>query len=147
MVAEGKLSMTKDKILRQGPAPGAFAEGAARFEELARSVKAQQVTEQQGAPFPENGVLMASPDEVWAAKYMSQSIGPSGTHAAATLAPVPHAAAIAPDFSELKRSYAPASEFTPRGSAKPGLSAPMAVRLGREERPRRSWLTRLFRGT
>lgn len=138
--------MAKDKTLRQGPAPGAFAEGAARFAELARSVKAQQVAEQQGAPFPENGVLMASPDEVWAAKYMSQSIGPSGTHAVSTLAPVPHAATIVPDFSELKRSYAPASEFTQRGSATLGLSAAMAVRLGREERPRRSWLVRLLRG-
>lgn len=139
--------MAKDKTLRQGPAPDVFAEGAARFEELARTVKTQQVAERQGTPFSENRVPMASPDEMWAAKYMSQSIGPSGTHAAAMLAPVPHAAAIVPDFSGLQRSYAPASELAQRGSAKPGLSAPIAVRLGREERPRRSWLVRLLRGS
>lgn len=141
--------MSNDRTLRHGPAPDAFADGAARFAELARAVKAQQTLETQGMSGAEGRMAAPPPDEMWSAKYCCQAIGPSGaaSDTAMMCAPVSHTMQAAPDVSELQRSYRPVPAATHGMSAARDLRpAPMTVRLGRESRPRRSWLVRLWKG-
>lgn len=138
--------MARDKSLKHGSSSDAFAEGAARFAELAQAVKARQAAELKGMPGSDAFTQPPSPCEVWASKYMCCAVGPSGTDATVSMAPVPHAMAMAPDFSELKRSYKPADVTRGVGARLDLKPAPMAGRLGRDERPRRSWLVRLWKG-
>ena len=131
-----------------------FAEAAARFDEIARNVKAQQAAAHRdgGAVRPAE-----APEEIWARQYMSQAIGRRGLSTPAAAMPVAHAETIAPDMATLRSALAHARE-APQDTLKkadfglpphPGADhAPMNVRFGQknEEKPRRSWLRRWFRG-
>jgi len=126
-------------------------EGAARFAEIARTVKAQQVAEQQETTAPARPMAADAPDEVWARKFMSQGIGPGGSDPATATAPVWHAPAMAPDFSAFRQALVRQQEFSPRRDLglppRPGMDrVSLGGRLGKDEPPRRSWLVRLFRG-
>lgn len=120
-----------------------FAEGAERLGEVAREVKAQQITDVQG-PLPQaQRMSVMAPDEVWARKFMTQGIGTQpDIIGVSNMTPMPHATFVM-------------AEVTPRAPtpviAKPAIierEAPMNMRIGRkEERPKRSWLGRLLRGT
>lgn len=151
MVAEGKVNMTKEPHLSAGAGPNVFGEGAARLAEMARAVKARQLAELQGAAGPSGAVAIDAPDEAWSRKFASQAIGPTGADALKAMAPVWHAPAIVPDLASLRASVTHSQEFSRKmdaglGGKPEGLGLPISERLGREDRPRRSWLARLFRG-
>src|ERR1700748_2394677 len=58
---------------------GAFAAGAERLEQVARSLKTQQIEEKQGrSPLQvaSSRLMAISPDEMWARQFSSQCIGP-----------------------------------------------------------------------
>lgn len=142
--------MARHKGLSNTAPSNPFAEGAARFADIARQVKAQQVAEQQGGAQPAGPVHTDAPDEIWAKKFMSQAIGPAGIDAAIAPAPVWHAPAAIPEFASLRREMMRSREFAPKKDLglpeRHGVIAPMGTGLGKDERPRRSWLGRLFRG-
>ncbi len=55
----------------------ALAEAAERFDRLARVVKDQQLSETRSGPrIALNETYVASPEEAWAKKFMTQAIGP-----------------------------------------------------------------------
>ncbi len=134
--------------LSDAPPRSAFADGAARFAEIARKVKTQQLAEQQGeAPA---ALRSDPPDEIWARQFMTQAIGPTGAQPLTTMAPVPHHRDIVPDLAALKPGAARSREFVHSAAfARPSLAAeagaPLEIGRGRKPAPRRSWLGRLFR--
>ena len=139
------------KRLSDAPRRNSFAEGAARFAEIARNVKAQQVAEQQTVSPAAVPVSADAPDEEWARKFSSRAIGPSGSDVLTAMAPVRHALDFGPDLASLRAARS--REFSQQKNMKadlglplrPGMeTAPMSARFGKEQ-PRRSWLGRLFR--
>jgi hypothetical protein len=134
----------KPKSLLEGGAPNALSEGAARFDRLIESVKAQQMpaAEVAAAPSP-NPLLHTSPGEVWSRQFQSQAIGPEQQGVSlADLAPVPRTALVPP---------MPAIEIVPERKAEfapppvtPALEAPLSTQLRKPDKPRRSLLGRLF---
>jgi hypothetical protein len=149
VVAEEDLIMARK--LSDAPRRSNFADSAARFAEIARSVKAQQIAAQQGSDAPALP-RFEPPDEMWARNFASQSIGPAGTQSVAAMAPVPHRFDCAPDLASLRPDFARTAEFSrkanPLQPEGPVLGrAPMDIRAGgKQEPPKRSWLGRLFRG-
>ena len=133
-------------LLEGGPAnalgANALGEGAARFDQLIETVKAQYAPPGESTQtFATNPLLHVSPGENWSRNFQSQSIGPNvQSLSLSDLAPVPRGM-IVPTAPEIVPSRA--AEFAPR----PVVAAPMAEQLGRPERlvkPRRSWLGRMF---
>ena len=58
-------------------ARGAFVESMERFDQIVRSVKMQQIAEQQGPiQVASNRMNAISPDEAWARQFSNQCIGP-----------------------------------------------------------------------
>lgn len=142
-MAEKPKSLLEGGSPNRGPAD-ALGAGAARFDQLIESVKAQYATPGDAAPPPaSNPLLHVSPGETWSRNFQSQSIGPNAQSLARSdLASIPRGA-IVPPASEILSNRA--AEIAPR----PGIvAAPMAVQLGRPEKlvekPRTSWLGRLF---
>lgn len=127
----------------------AFADGAARFAEIARNVKTQQLSEQQGVVPP--APRFDPPDEIWARQYSTQAIGPSGAQALTAMAPVPHHHDVIPDLAMLKPGAARSREFsTALEIARPSASevgTPIGFGPDRKRPVRRSWLGRLLRGS
>ena len=65
--------------MSNGQSGGAFAAGAERLEQIARSLKTQQIEEHQGrSPLQvaSSRLMAISPDEMWARQFSSQCIGP-----------------------------------------------------------------------
>lgn len=125
----------------------AFADGAARFAEIARTVKAQQIAEHQGTgqAFEPS---VTPPDEIWARNYASRGIGPAGLETLAALAPQARLPRLAPDPAALRECQRGA-EFVRKAVIAPSPrlleeGAPMGLRLRAEGPPRRSWFARLF---
>jgi hypothetical protein len=57
---------------------GALADAAERLDRVARVVKDQQLAETRSGPrIALNDVYIASPEEAWAKKFMTQAIGPA----------------------------------------------------------------------
>lgn len=133
----------KPKSLLEGGPANALGEGAARFDQLIESVKAQYAPPSADAaqPVAANPLLHVSPGEAWSRNFQSQSIGPNVQGLRLSdLAPVPRAMVVppAPDIIPSR-----AAEIAPR----PVVAAPMAERLGKPEKlvkPRQSWLGRMF---
>jgi hypothetical protein len=133
----------KPKSLLEGGPANALGEGAARFDQLIESVKAQYAPPSADAarPVAANPLLHVSPGEAWSRNFQSQSIGPNVPGLRLSdLAPVPRAMVVppAPDIVPSR-----AAEIAPR----PVVAAPMAERLGKPEKlvkPRQSWLGRMF---
>lgn len=131
----------KPKSLLEGGPANALGEGAARFEQLIESVKAQHAAPVDAAPAVKaNPLLQESPGEAWSRRFQSQSIGPDiARFDPADLAPVPRAM-IVPPISASDIVPDRRAEIAPR----PGM-APMAMHIGKKaEAPRRSWLSRMF---
>ena len=135
---------------------GALAEAADKFDRLARVVKDQQLSEtRSGSRIALTDAYVASPDEAWAKKFMTQAIGPAMTSVdvpdmpgfvppgrpaslsqefvgvmapvKVTVDPVPQKAAVAPQARETK------------GGA-------IGAQIGKPAR-KRSWLGRVLLGT
>ena len=120
----------------------ALGEGAARFDQLIETVKAQYAPPADGTQrFATNPLLHVSPGETWSRNFQSQSIGPNvQSLALSDLAPVPRGMVV-PPAPEIVPSRA--AEIAPR----PVVAAPMATQLGKPEKlvkPRQSWLGRMF---
>jgi len=61
-------------------ARGALAEAAERLDRIARVVKDQQLSETRSGPRSAlSETFVASPEEAWAKKFMTQAIGPATT--------------------------------------------------------------------
>jgi hypothetical protein len=140
----------KMKSLLEGGPLNALGEGAARFDRLIESVKAQQLPmpapEPVAAPAP-NPLLHASPGEEWARRFQSQAIGPEQWGVSLSdLVAVPKAMLVPPipmpDFVP-ERTAERAADLPPRPAA-PVLEAPLGTKMGKPEKPRRSFLGRLF---
>jgi hypothetical protein len=135
--------MAEMKSLLEGGPRGALSEGAARFDDLARNVKSQQVSQAQGtAPRKVNLMHVASPDEEWSKRFMSRGIGP-----------VPELSRVAgwmpqPPMPKVTLDIVPSREPVVEKSVSESFApgAPMGRSIGKPEAPRRSWLGRLFRG-
>lgn len=136
----------KPKSLLEGGPGDTLGQGAARFDQLIESVKAQYAAPSEAAP-PQpaaNPLLHVSPGEAWSRHFQSQSIGPIAPGLALSdLAAVPRAA-IVPPAPEIVPSRA--AEIAPRPVVV--AAEPMAVHLGKPqklvEKPKASWLGRLF---
>jgi hypothetical protein len=136
----------KPKSLLEGGSTNALGnalgEGAARFDQLIETVKAQYAPPADGTQkFATNPLLHASPGEAWSRNFQSQSIGPNvQSLALSDLASVPRAMVL-PTAPEI---------VPPRAAdiaSRPVVSAPMSNQLGKPERlvkPRQSWLGRMF---
>ena len=132
----------KPKSLLEGGPANALGEGAARFDQLIETVKAQYAPPGGNTQtFATNPLLHVSPGENWSRNFQSQSIGPNvQSMSLSDLAPVPRGM-IVPTAPEIVPPRA--AEFAP----KPVVAAPMAEQLGKPERlvkPRQSWLGRMF---
>lgn len=148
--------MTEDKSLFEKRGRGALAEGAARFEGLAKELKTQQIAQIGGVSSTAHRPAAVSPDEEWAKNYMTQSIG--------ARVEMPHMANFTlptgPPMPSVSFEFGPAELAPPKPGAsqidaprEDGLQfdAPSSMRpraigalLGRPERGR-SWLGRLLR--
>lgn len=141
----------KPKSLLEGGG-NALGEGAARFDRLIESVRVQQAPQKETpAPPPANPLLSVGPQEAWTRQFQSQAIGPelSGL-ARSDYAAVPrdafmprHASDILPaksaDIAPDRTAEVVVPPSAPGGDLRPGRQA-------LAERPRRSWLARLFAG-
>lgn len=116
----------------------ALAEGAARFDALARDLKFRQLSETRGTP--EIRPPVPSPDEVWARNYMTLGIGPKPE-----IAPVSAAFAAPPPMPKVSMDFESRKAPFVRSSAMPDAPVPIGRQLGKPA-PRRSWLGRLLRG-
>jgi len=136
----------KPKSLLEGGPANALDAGAARFDRLIEEVRAQRAAPVQApaATAVANPLLPVGPGEAWARNFQSHSIGPETPGVSvADLAPVPRAVLIPP---------VSAADIVPSRAAeiampKPVEAAPMSVQIGRGdrlERPRKSWLGRMF---
>lgn len=133
---------------------GAFLAAAERLNRLAQGVKDQQLHDTRSGPKvaqPENS-FVASPQEMWARQFMTQSIGPTAPRA--TFAPVPSYVPLAyppvarpeagAEFSGLEPGGRPALAAVPQETARrPGHMIGMT--LGKPVK-RRSWIGRLLLG-
>lgn len=131
------------KSLLENSGSGAFAESAARLEQLIQAVKTQQA---EVWPKPvaatHNPLLAVSPDEEWSRKFQSQGIGPElGGIRTSDLAAVPRAAIMPdPDMDPIRAAI-------PKRDVAAALGAPAATigaGRGKSEQPRRSWFARLL---
>ena len=131
--------MANDKSPFPRSGRSALADGAARFDHLARELKAQQVNQSQGPTAPVYQPAPVSPDEEWARNFMTQGIGPR--------LELPRAADMVPTLQMPRMSFDFAGAAA--SAAKPGTNmfeppAAIGARLGKPV-PRRSWLGRLLR--
>jgi hypothetical protein len=136
----------KPKSLLEGGSTNALGnalgEGAARFDQLIETVKAQYAPPADGTQkFATNPLLHVSPGEAWSRNFQSQSIGPNvQSLALSDLAPVPRAMVL-PTAPEI------VPPRTADIASRPVVTAPMSNQLGKPERlvkPRQSWLGRMF---
>jgi hypothetical protein len=126
-----------------------FADSAERLEQIARSLKTQQIGERQGAGALQTAssrLMAVSPDEMWARQFSSQCIGPICFKAA------PGSDIAVPPLSQAMQSFAPvrqAQAYAPPQAAAPVRTAATAsaethigASLGKPMR--RSLLKRVF---
>ncbi|MDE1987071.1 MAG: hypothetical protein KGL29_11850 [Alphaproteobacteria bacterium] len=121
---------------------GALAEGAERFDRLARIVKDSQLSRTKAGPKPPiTEAYVLSPDEAWAKKYMTQCIGP--VCFGPLTEPTPFANFATPPLGSVK-----SHDFSAPNPAKPAPGAgggPIGLAIGKPAR-RQTWLGRLFKG-
>lgn len=135
----------KPKSLLDGGPANALGEGAARFDQMIESMRAQQAAPADVRPATApNPLLHVGPREAWSRQFQSQGIGPEEKGLSlADLAPVPNAMLVPPVSGQ---AIVPdrAAEIAPRPTI-----APMGAQIGRSDKfepRRRSWLGRMFRG-
>jgi hypothetical protein len=134
-----------------------FTAGAERLEQVARSLKTQQIEEHQGrSPLQvaSSRLMAISPDEMWARQFSSQCIGPVCFKVA------PGSDMTLPPLTQAIQSFAPvrqtatmsvpapvraaAATAAPKADASPLGPVPMGALIGKP--PRRGFLRRLFGG-
>ncbi len=137
--------MAERKTLSETGARGAFAEGAERFERIARGAKTQQVTESPATGQP-HSTMVLSPDEVWAKNFMSHGIGPRPeTSALAGMAPIAHLVAMPKFAAPNEQVLAKPAAVVRAAPVVQTPGGPIGVQIGKPQR-KRSWLGRLLRG-
>jgi hypothetical protein len=123
----------------------AFAAGAARLEQIARSLKPQQANDGQGSFQVASSRMMAiSPDEMWARQFSSQCIGPVCFKVA------PGSDMALPPLTQAMQSVAPVRQAAApqapmpvtRTAAAPSRPVPMGTVIGKPVR--RGLFRRLF---
>jgi hypothetical protein len=127
---------------------GPLAEAAERLDRIARVVKDQQLSETRSGPRSAlSETFIASPEEAWAKKFMTQAIGPATTPLSAVISPgfipVGQAPLASHGFvatSAAAAPRAPAAAFF--GDLRPGAAPMRTAETGR----RRSFLGWLFLG-
>jgi hypothetical protein len=130
--------------MSKGQGSSAFAAGAARLEQIARSLKPQQADEGQGSLQAASSRLMAiSPDEMWARQFSSQCIGPVCFKVAPgsdmALPPLTQSMqAVAP----VRQAAVPQAAPATRAAAMPSRPMPIGAVIGKPVR--RSFFRRLF---
>lgn len=129
--------------MSNGQGSSAFAAGAARLEQIARSLKPQHANDGEGALQVASSRLMAiSPDEMWARQFSSQCIGPVCFKVA------PGSDMALPPLTQAIQNVAPARQASPKPAAAtraaiaPSRPVPIGVLIGKPVR--RSFLRRLF---
>jgi hypothetical protein len=140
--------MSEWKSLSDAPPRGSLAEGAEKFDRIARMLKDPRLAEWESERWGEPRMIGVSPDEVWARSYMTYAIGSKAEPpVVAGFAPVAHLVSM-PKFA------APAEPILPKTAeavAKAPTNAvipsgPIGVRIGKPVR-KRSWLGRLLLGS
>jgi hypothetical protein len=125
----------------------AFKAAAERFERIAQVVKDQQLSETRTGPRiarPDN--FVASPQEVWARQFMTQSIGPAAPRA--TFAPVPSYVPLATTPAagpEIGTGFSRIEAKTARAAPRPQQDQTIGMALGKPGK-KRSWIGRLLLG-
>jgi hypothetical protein len=105
-------------------ARGALAEAADRLDRIARVVKDQQLSEtRSGARSALTETFVASPEEAWAKKFMTQAIGPATT----TTLSVPTAPGFVPVGQATLASHGFVASAAPQN---PGAVSIADMRLG-----------------
>lgn len=134
--------------MSNGQSSSAFATGAERLEQVARSLKTQQIEERQGrSPLQvaSSRLMAISPDEMWARQFSSQCIGPVCFKVA------PGQDMALPKLTEAIQSVAPARTAIPAqasaqavrtASPPPSKPVPMGAVIGKP--PRRGFFRRFF---
>jgi hypothetical protein len=135
--------------MSNGQSGNAFAAGAERLEQVARSLKNQQIAEHQGhSPLQvaSSRLMAISPDEMWARQFSSQCIGPVCFKVA------PGSDMALPQLTQAIQSVAPArptmavAQPLPtqraRTASAPSRPQPIGVLIGKPVR--RGFFRRLF---
>jgi hypothetical protein len=138
---------------RPGEAPrGALADGAERFDRLARIVKESQLGRTKTDPGPPvTEAFELSPDDAWAKKYMTHCIGPVCFTVEAVAEPPAFAKFTAPPEASVQsggfRAAGSKTAQNPpphrRDTADRVNPGPIGLAIGKPVRAR-SWLGRLF---
>ena len=138
--------MNEFKSLSDMPSRGALADGAEKFDRIARALKAPKSPESPSQNAPET--IGVSPDEIWAKSYMTYAIGAKAEPpVVAGFAPVAHLVTM-PKFVMPSEPFAPkTAEVFAKAEAPAETipSGPIGVRIGKPMR-KRSWLGRMLLG-
>jgi hypothetical protein len=131
--------------MSNGQSSSALAAGAERLEQIARSLKTQQIEERQGPLQAGASRLLAiSPDEMWARQFSSQCIGPVCFKVApGSEMPLPPLSRAIQSFGPVRQTAA--QQLAPqvsRAAAVPGRPVPIGALIGKPVR--RSFFRRLF---
>jgi hypothetical protein len=126
---------------------GAFAAGAERLEQIARSLKTQQIEEHQGrSPLQvaSSRLMAISPDEMWARQFSSQCIGPVCFKVApgSDMALPPLTRAIQSTVPVRTATAPPAAPQAVKTASAPSKPMPIGAVIGKPVR--RSFFRRLF---
>jgi hypothetical protein len=131
-----------------GQSGSAFAAGAERLEQVARSLKTQQIEERQGSSplqVASSRLMAISPDELWARQFSSQCIGPVCFKVA------PGSDMTLPPLTQAIQSFAPVRATIPaqpspsqmvKSASTPSKPMPIGAVIGKPIR--RSFFRRLF---
>jgi hypothetical protein len=125
----------------------AFAAGAERLEQVARSLKTQQIEQHQGrGPLQaaSSRLMAISPDEMWARQFSSQCIGPVCFKVApgSDMALPPLTQAIQ-SFAPVRQTAAiPAASQPVKTASAPSKPMPIGAVIGKPVR--RGFFRRLF---
>jgi hypothetical protein len=134
--------------MSNGQSGSAFAAGAQRLEQVARSLKTQQIEEKQGrSPLQvaSSRLMAVSPDEMWARQFSSQCIGPVCFKVA------PGSDMTLPPLTQAIQSFAPVRTAIPaqpsppqlvKAAATPSKPVPIGSVIGKPVR--RGFFRRLF---
>ena len=130
--------------MSNGQGSSAFAAGAARLEQIARSLKPQHANEGESSLQAASSRLMAiSPDEMWARQFSSQCIGPVCFKVApgSDMALPPLTQAIQ-TVAPIRQAAVPAAAPATTRAAAPSRPMPIGAVIGKPIR--RSFFRRLF---
>ncbi len=133
--------------MSNGQSSSAFAVGAERLEQVARSLKTQQIEEKQGrSPLQvaSSRLMAISPDEMWARQFSSQCIGPVCFKVApgSDMALPPLTQAIQSFAPVRQAAIAPTASQPSKMASAPSKPMPMGTVIGKPVR--RGFFRRLF---